>query len=289
MFEQIIINGIIAGSIYAVVALGFALIYRTTKFFHIAHGVVYSLGAYGAYAFTTVLGLPRLVAFFLAIVLSTILGIIIDIVVYRPLRFDKAPKLVFLIASFGLFILFQNLIQIFFGAKVLTWPKGLIVPGRSFLGAVITDVQLMIILSGLIVFAFLSISFNKTKLGKAIHAVSDDPLAASIVGIAPDKIILLSMAIGSILAAAAGILISFETSIEPWMGFNAILKGITASVIGGIGSIPGAVLGALFLGLIENLGIWIVPSAWKDCIAFVILLLFLLIRPNGILGVNHSR
>ncbi len=127
---------------------------------------------------------------------------------------------------------------------------------------------------------------KKTKLGKAMRAVADDPLAASIVGINPERIILAAFAIGSALAGAAGILISLETNIEPTMGMNAILKGIIASIIGGIGSIPGAMFGGLFLGIAENLGIWKISAGWKDCIAFVILIVFLLVRPGGIMGIN---
>ena len=115
-----------------------------------------------------------------------------------------------------------------------------------------------------------------------MRAVSDDPLAANVVGINPERIILIAFAIGSALAGAAGILISFETNIEPTMGFNAVLKGVIASIIGGIGSIPGAVAGGFFLGLAENLGIWKISAGWKDCIAFVILIIFLLLKPSGL-------
>ena len=122
-----------------------------------------------------------------------------------------------------------------------------------------------------------------------MRAVSDDPIAANVVGINPERIIRTSFVIGSALAGAAGILISLETNIEPTMGFSALLKGIIASIIGGIGSIPGAVLGGFFLGLAENLGIWKISAGWKDCIAFVILIIFLLIRPSGILGAKSAR
>jgi len=125
---------------------------------------------------------------------------------------------------------------------------------------------------------------QKTRLGKAMRAVSDDPVAANVVGINPEKIIMGSFALGSALAGAAGILISYETNIEPTMGLNALLKGIIASIIGGIGSIPGAVLGGFFLGLAENLGIWKISAGWKDAISFAVLIIFLLVRPGGILG-----
>lgn len=161
--------------------------------------------------------------------------------------------------------------------------------GHHILGAVITDIQIMILVISLILFAGLWLFIQKTKLGKAMRAVSDDPIAASVVGIHSEKIIFVSFAIGSFLAGAAGILISLETNIEPTMGFNAILKGIIAAIIGGIGSIPGALLGGFFLGIAENLGIWKIQAAWKDSIAFLILIVFLLLRPGGIMGVNTDK
>ena len=215
-----------------------------------------------------------------------IVGILVDRVVYRPLRRRKAPNLVFLIASFGVFIFIQNLLQLIFGAQILTIRSGPVKEGHHVLGAVITNVQILILVVSVVLCVALWLFVKKTKLGKAMRAVADDPLAASVVGIHPERIILAAFAIGSALAGAAGILVSLETNIEPTMGMNAILKGIIASIIGGIGSIPGAVFGGLFLGLAENLGIWKISAGWKDCIAFAILIVFLLILPSGVMGVK---
>lgn len=285
---QLIINGVIAGSIYALMALGFSVIYRTVKFFHFAHGVVYAAGAYLAYTFAISLGINIVISFFLAVIVSAIAGVLIDRLVYKPLRKHKAPNLVFLMASFGVFIFVQNLLQLIYGAQILTIRTGEVKEGRHFLGAVITDIQITILTVSVFLCIALWLFIKYTKLGKAMRAVADDPLAASIVGINPERIILAAFAIGSALAGAAGILISLETNIEPTMGMNAILKGIIASIIGGIGSIPGAMLGGLFLGLAENLGIWKISAGWKDCIAFVILIVFLLLRPGGIMGVKSG-
>jgi len=289
MIQQLIINGIIAGSIYALIAIGFTVIYRTVKFFHFAHGVVYTAGAYFAYTLIISLHLNFILSFFLSIVLAAILGIAIDRFVYYPLRRQNASNLIFLLASFGVFIFIQNLIQLIYGAQILTIRTGPVKEGHHFLGAVITDIQILILAVSIILMILLWIFIQNIRLGKAMRAVSDDPIAANIVGINPEKIILTSFAIGSALAGAAGILISFETNIEPTMGFSAILKGIIASIIGGIGSIPGAVLGGFFLGLAENLGIWKISAGWKDCIAFVILIVFLLIRPWGFLGTKTEK
>jgi len=289
LFQQLIINGTIAGSIYALIAIGFIVIYRTVKFFHLAHGVVYTAGAYFAYTLIISLHLNFVLSFFLSIALAAILGIGIDRLVYYPLRQRNASNLVFLIASFGVFIFIQNLIQLIYGAQILTIRTGPIKEGHHFIGAVITDIQIMILVVSVIFMLLLWFFIQRTKLGKAMRAVSDDPVAANVVGINPEKIILTSFAIGSALAGAAGILISFETNIEPTMGFTAILKGIIASIIGGIGSIPGAVIGGFFLGLAENLGIWKIQAGWKDAIAFGILIVFLLIRPWGFLGTKSTK
>jgi branched-chain amino acid transport system permease protein len=289
MLNQIVFNGFIVGSIYALIALSFAFIYRTVRFFHFAHGVIYALGAYIAYAFLILLNINLFISLFLSIIIAGLLGVLINRFVYLPLRKHKTSNLVFLLASFGVFIFLQNLLQLIFGAQILTLRTGPVKEGHHFLGAVITDTQIIIIISSLVLFFLCWLFIQKIKFGKAIRAVSDDPVGARVVGINSERIIMIAFAIGSALAGAAGILVSLETNIEPTMGFNAILKGIIASIIGGIGSIPGALLGGLFLGLAENLGIWQIQAGWKDAIAFGILILFLLFRPSGIMNVKPEK
>lgn len=286
MLYQVIANGVIAGSVYAIIALGFTIIYRTARFFHFAHGAVYTVGAYLAYTLAISLGLNPILSFLLASVFAGVVGVGIDRLVYYPLRKQKAANLVFLLASFGVFIFLQNLVQLIYGAQILTLRTGPVKEGHHILGAVITDIQILILVVSALLFLSLWLFVQRTKLGKAMRAVADDPIGASVVGIHPEKIILASFAIGSVLAGAAGILISLETNIEPTMGMNAILKGIIASIVGGIGSIPGAIFGGLFLGLAENFGIWKIQAGWKDCIAFLILIIFLLLRPGGIFGIK---
>lgn len=157
------------------------------------------------------------------------------------------------------------------------------------LDAVITEIQILILVVSLVSLVSLWVFVSKARLGKAIRAVADDPVGASVSGIYPEKVILYAFGIGSALAGMAGVLISLETNIEPTMGMNAILKGIIACIIGGIGSIPGAVLGGLFLGIVENLGIWKIQAGWKDTIAFAVLIIFLLLRPEGILGKKDDK
>lgn len=289
MLLQFIINGVIAGSIYALIAVGFTIIYRTVKFFHFAHGAVYTIGAYFAYSLFTFFHLDFILCFLLAAIFTAIVGVGINKIVYYPLRLRKAPNLVLLLASFGVFIFLQNLIALIYGNQVLIFGIGPIEEGYKFFSAVITPVQITILAVSIVLMFFLWFFIQKTKLGKAMRAVADDPLAASVVGINPERIILASFAIGSALAGVAGVLISLETNLQPTMGFPAILNGIIASVIGGIGSIPGAMLGGFFLGLAENLGILIVPSEWKNFISLGILIIFLLVRPHGILGKETEK
>jgi len=289
MLNQFFLNGLIAGSIYALIAIGFVIIYRTVKFFHFAHGVVYAVGAYMAYALVVKAGVNPVVSFFLAILLASLLGVLIDRLVYYPLRQRKANNLVFLLASFGIFIFIQNFLQLIFGAQILTLRTGPIKEGYHIASAVITPIQITIIVISTCLMLILWLFIQRSRLGKAMRAVADNPVGASVVGIHSEKIILASFVIGSALAGAAGILISYETNIEPTMGMPAILKGIIASIIGGIGSIPGAVLGGYFLGLAENLGIWKIQAGWKDCIAFAILIIFLLFRPGGIRGILPEK
>lgn len=289
MIEQLILNGIIAGSIYALIAIGFTVIYKTVKFFHFAHGVVYTAGAYVAYSLAISLGLPYIISFFLSAAFAAGLGIAIDRGVYWPLRRKGAPNLVFLVASFGVFIFIQNTIQLIYGAQILSLRTGPVREGYHIFSAVITPTQILILVVSIILMIALWSVVQFTKLGKGMRAVADDPVAASLVGINPERIILYTFAIGSALAGVAGILVSLETNLEPTMGLSAILKGIIASIIGGIGSIPGAVIGGFFLGIVENLGIWKIQAGWKDCIAFAILIIFLLVRPSGFLGTKVGR
>jgi branched-chain amino acid transport system permease protein len=289
MLQQLVLNGIVAGSAYSLVALGFALIYRTVRFFHFAHGAIYTIGAFLAYTLVRWFDMHIGAAFFLAMVGSGVIGAGLDRVIYQPLRRERAPNFVLLVVSIGAFILLQNLVQLIYGAEVRTLRVGNVEEGHHILGAVITDVQIDILLVVLLTVAILSLIVQKTKIGKAIRAVSDDAGAASIVGINPEKAILVAVFLGSAIAGLAGALASLETNLQPTMGLDAILKGIVASIVGGIGSIPGAVLGGLLVGIAENLGISAIPSAWKDMISFLFLIGFLLLRPGGILGVRVDR
>jgi len=288
MIIQVLINSLIATSIYSLITLGFVVIYRTVRFFHFAHGAVYAMGAYVAYSLFIGAGVPFVFALLLAALFAGFFGITIDRMIYLPMRRKKSSSLVMMLASFGAFIFIENLIAFIYGNQILTMRTGPIREGWHVLGAIITPIQTMILIVANVLMVLLWLFIQRTKLGKAMRAVADDPIAASVVGINPEKTILWSFFIGSSLAGIAGVLVSLETNLEPTMGFSALLKGIIAAIVGGIVSIPGAVLGALLLGFAENFGIWFIPAGWKDAIAFAILIIFLLFRPQGILGVKEK-
>jgi len=287
MFTQLLINGLIAGAIYALVASGFSLIYSICKFVHFAHGAVIAVAAYILYALFSLLGMNFWLAVILTIILISIFGSVMNII-YKQLRKRKASNVILLIASFALLILIESLILLFFGADVKTIGFIKIAKGLEILGAIITPLQIFIVISSFILFALLFFLMKRTKIGKAMRAVSDNKDVAEIVGISSEKIYMWAFIIGSAIAGIGGILIALEQNLEPMMGTHLIIKGFTAAIIGGIGNIPGAILGAFLLGFSENFGIWFLPSGYKDAIAFVILFIFLLFRPQGILGIRKK-
>jgi branched-chain amino acid transport system permease protein len=289
MLQQLLLNGIIAGSIYSLVALGFSIIYQTTRFFHFAHGAVYTFGAYFAYLFYTQLGVDRVIAFPLACLATMLLGGALELGIYKPMRTRKATDLTLLIASLGLYILLQNVISMVWGDDTKTMRTGEVVEGHEFLGARITDIQIVIILTSLGLITLISLMLAQMKFGKALRALANDHELARLSGVNSDRYILYAFAIGSFLAAVAAIMISFDTDMTPTMGFNALVMGVIAVIVGGINSLPGAALGGLFIGLAQNLGVYWLPSKWQDTIAFAILILFLLFRPYGILGKKPQK
>lgn len=288
VFAQLIVNGLIAGSIYALMAAGFSMMYALQRFMNIAHGATFLAGAFAAYAFARLLDYPLWLSFVLAVVVATLLGICIDVLVYRPLHRQHDKDKALLLASFGTFLLVEAIVLMLFGADVKSF--GLPVRrGMDIAGAIVTPVQLAILIIAPLVFLGLWLFLKRTRVGKALRATADNATIASTMGINVRLMTLLTTGIGSALAAVAGILVALEQNLEHSMGLGAVLKGLTAAVIGGIGNVPAAILGGLLLGLAENLGIWYLPSGYKDAIAFAILILFLLLRPQGFFGIKKRE
>ncbi len=284
ILPQLIVNSIIAGAIYTMVALGFNLIYGTVKFFDLGYGALTAVGGYGVFYFYKKLGFHISISIILGALIAGLIGYLIYRFVYAPLRERKSTSMVLLVAALGAFTAIQAIIAIFFTSQfqTLTQSAG---ADRVFdiFGGIITQVQLIILVTGLVIMVVMALVLKYTMFGKAVKAVGDDEEVSKIVGIDTRKVIGKVFFIGSAIAGLAGILVGFDTGIEPTMGLSLLLKGVIASIIGGIGNIYGGVLGAFFLGFIENFGIWKISGEWKDAIAFGVLIIFLLFRPQGIL------
>jgi len=279
---QLLMNGVIAGGIYALVAAGFALIYNVTKFMHFAHGSTVAAGAYFFYLFASILGLDFILAILLTILSTGLFGVVMDWLVYRPLRNKKASNAVLLIASIALLTLINSSILALFGADVKSIP--IRNPVFELLGGRITMLQIIIVIVAAVLMVLLYAFMKKTKMGIALRALSSNKDVAQAVGVNPQRMYTYTFFIGSALAGVAGLLIGLEQNLFPEMGTSMIIKGFTGAVIGGITSVPGSIAGSLFLGIVENLGIWWLPSGYKDAIAFGLLFIFLLFKPSGLFG-----
>lgn len=266
------------------VAIGFAIVFRATRFFHFAHGIVFTAGAYFTFLFKAWLGFPLFFSILLAIPLTTLLGCLMEVIVYLPLRRKGSSSLVFLLASLGMYIVLQNVISMMFGDDTKTIRSGLVKEGLNVFGARITPIEILIICVSVVLVVTVTLLLKKTKMGNAMRAVANDIELASVSGIDSDRVILLTFAIASTLAGIAGILVALDVDMTPTMGMNALMMGVVAVIVGGVGSIPGVALAALLLGIAQHLGVWFISSQWQDAIAFVILLIFLLFRPQGFLG-----
>ncbi len=284
ILPQLIVNSIIAGAIYTMVALGFNLIYGTVKFFDLGYGALTAVGGYAVFYFSKQLGLNVFVAILLGVLIAGLIGYLIYRFVYAPLRERKSSSMVLLVGSLGAFTALQAVIAILFSSQFQTLTRSAGAE-RTFDigGGIITQIQLIILITGLVIMFVMAFVLKHTMFGKAVKAVGDDEEVSKIVGINTAKIIGKVFFIGSAIAGLAGILVGFDTGIEPTMGLSLLLKGVIASIIGGIGNIYGGVLGAFLLGFIENFGIWKISGEWKDAIAFGVLIIFLLFRPQGIL------
>ena len=289
IFVQLLVNSLIIGSIYALVASGFSLIYSTNKFMHFAHGVMVAVSAYLLFLTFDLLHISFWISCILTLIGAAILGLGTYRLLYLPLQNRKSSNVILLIASVGILILFENLLLLIFGADIKTIGFISVSKGMEFAGVIITPLQAIIILTSIIIFIALWLFMNYTKLGRNMRAVSDNKELANIIGINHRAVADLSFILGSVLAGIAGILIGLEQNLAPTMGMNLIIKGFTGAIIGGITSVPGSVIGSYILGIAENYGIWWLPSEYKDAIAFVLLFIFLLFKPNGLFGKKGGR
>jgi len=283
MFFEQIINGLTLGSTYSLIALGYTMVYGILELINFAHSEIYMIGAFIGLIMVTVYNFPFWLALFVSMAGSCLLGIIIEKIAYKPLR--KANRIAPLISAIGVSIFLQNITLILAGPQARPFPanfRGTTI--KLGANAQISSLQLLILLVSILLMLSLHYLIHKTKIGQAIRATAQDKEAAQLMGIKIDQIISFTFAIGSALGGAAGVLVGvYFNSADPMMGFFPGLKGFVAAVLGGIGSIPGAMVGGLILGIVEVFGA-VYMSQYKDAIAFAVLIIILLLKPAGILG-----
>ena len=278
-------QGISLGSVYAIIALGYTMVYGIAKMLNFAHGDVIMVGAYIAFCSLQYWGLPPAVAVLVAVVVCTVLGIVIERLAYKPLR--QASSLAVLITAIGMSYLLQNSAQLIWGSSPKSFPAMINLPMISLMGGElqISGTSILTISVCIVIMVLLTLFTSKTKLGKAMRVVSEDKGAAELMGINVNTTISLTFAIGSALAAIAGVLLcSAYPTLMPTTGSMPGIKAFTAAVFGGIGSIPGAMIGGILLGVIEILGKAYVSMELGDAFVFAVLIIVLLVKPTGLLG-----
>ncbi|MEH2184034.1 branched-chain amino acid ABC transporter permease [Nostoc sp.] len=305
LFLQQLLNGLSIGSVYAIFALGYTLVYSILGIINLAHGAIFTLGAYFTYAlmggnfgFNGLLAnavlpikLPFAISLILGSTLAGLVGVVMERVAFQPLRRQGSDPLLTVVSSLGVAVVIVNLIQYLIGAESYTYPAntyGNLPPAINFGSSEnpipIRSVQVVIFTVSVVIVAILTYFINRTKYGKAMQAIAEDPITASLLGINSDRFIILTFFISSFLAGLAGTLVASSVSIAgPYFGIAFGLRGLAVIVLGGLGSIPGAVVGGLLIGLVEAF----VPaefSGYKDAVAFGILFIMLLVRPQGLLG-----
>ena len=285
---QTLISGLSLGSIYALIALGYTMVYGIAKMLNFAHGDIIMVGAYAAITVVATVGLPPLVAVLVSIVICALLGVTIEFLAYKPLR--QAPPLSVLITAIGVSYLLQNLALLIFGPEQKSFPTVISLPTIE-LGAVYIDgiTLATLVVTGVIMIG-LTLFISKTRMGKAMRAVSEDKGAAELMGISVNHTITITFAIGSALAAVAAVFYGAAyVYIRPTTGSMPGIKAFTAAVFGGIGSIPGAMLGGILLGVIEQLSKTYISTLWSDAVVFGVLVLVLVVKPTGLLGKKISE
>ncbi|MBU4426874.1 MAG: branched-chain amino acid ABC transporter permease [Proteobacteria bacterium] len=282
-YLQLILNGIIAGSIYALFAVGLTMVYGVFRFINFAHGELIAWGAYLALLFTqTLFSLPIYYAVLPALALTIAIGLAQERYVYRPLRHGNRISL--LIASIGLSYLLRNAIRIIWGSDLMTY--GLKpTRGLTFAGLSITGTQISMMAAAVLFLGGLYFLFTRTMLGKSLRAVADNMELAVIMGINMKRVSLTVWSLASVFAGVGGILLALDTNLEPLMGLTNMIKAFAAMLLGGAGNVWGALLGGLFIGIAENVGVAFVSPGYKDFISFVIIILVLLFRPKGLFGI----
>lgn len=287
-FSQQLINGLALGSVYALLALGYTMVYGIINLINFAHGEIYMIGAFAGFFAATTLGLSLVPTLLVAMIIAALVGVIIEKIAYKPLR--NSPRITLLITAIGVSLLLQNGMALIVGRDPKPFPD-LISAGAINIGGIqISSKTLLMLGVSAVIVLLLQFIVYKTKVGKAMRAASYDIEAASLMGINVNNTISLTFAIGSALAGVAGVLVAISyPSITPYIGTIPGLKAFVAAVLGGIGSIPGALLGGLLMGVIETLTKAYISTKLSDAIAFAVLIVILLIKPSGLLGKKSNE
>lgn len=283
IFMQQLINGLSLGSIYALLALGYTMIYGIIKIIHFAHGDVYMLGAFFGYYTINVWHFNFIMALFGSMIFCAIIGMLIEFIAYRPLR--GSSRITVLITAIGVSYFLENGMSFLFSGDTRDFPQVIKQVNYEWFGIRVSNVQLLIFATTIILMIILQLIVKKTKMGRAMRAAAADPVAAELMGININGTISFVFAIGSAMAGAAGVLIGlYYNSIDPTMGLTPGIKAFVAAVVGGVGSIPGAAVGAVIIGCLESLMQAIGFSAFKDAAVYVVLIIVLLFLPAGLFG-----
>lgn len=282
--QQVLVNIIITFCLIMLLSVSFQLIYKTIKFINITHAIIITLGAYLTYLLSIQLNFSLILSIPIAILFSTLIGILIFQLIYKPLQKKKTPNWQLLIASLGIYIILQNLISSYFGNDTKSFRTWKVTGGHHFIGAYITDVQLITIVVSIILLSLSYLFVEKTNIGKQIKAVSSNPNLSNIYGISTNKAILYSFVLGSAFASVVGILIAADTDMTPTMGFNWLLYAVVAMIIGGMGKIRYLFMGALLLATAQHLSAYYLDSKWMNATAYIILIVFLYFKPYGFSG-----
>lgn len=283
IFMQQLINGLSLGSIYALLALGYTMIYGIIKIIHFAHGDVYMLGAFFGYYTINVWHFNFIMALFGSMIFCALVGMLIEFVAYRPLR--HSSRIAVLITAIGVSYFLENGMSVLFSGDTRDFPQVIKQVNYEWFGIRVTNIQLLIFATTIILMIILQLIVKKTKMGRAMRAAAADPVAAELMGININGTISFVFAIGSAMAGAAGVLIGlYYNSIEPTMGLTPGIKAFVAAVVGGVGSIPGVAVGAVIIGCLESLMQAIGFSAFKDAAVYVVLIIVLLFLPAGLFG-----
>ncbi len=282
MILQFLANGLCSGALFAIMAFGFGIIYNTTNIFHFAHGAVYVAAAYLFYLLLSILKLNVIISFIIAVVIGGIFGVLIELTVYRPMTRKKSSLIALMIGSFGVYLFVVNLIAMLAGNETKVLSLG-IQKTFSFGSVILTRIQLFsVVCAGVIFLLFLL--FTHTKYGRVIVAYANNSELAEILGWSSSRIKIFIFFVGSMLAGISSSLSALDVGIDPHIGMNALLMSAIAVIIGGVKKFEGAIIGGLLVGILQSLVVWQFSARWMEAFTFILLILFLIFRPQGLLG-----